>query len=355
MNSSIRGTKGRAGKKKILSVFLSGIVLIILLSALYFYKMIHWDSSATVDQTAYICLRPGATIHDVRSQLIKKAGIKHPKLFDWYADRQQLAAKIRPGRFAVTPGMSESDIVDLLINGEETPVHFKLSLVRTEDELVDLFSSRLALKKDSLISVLRDSVVLNSLGGFSPEDVRCLFLPGEYDILWNESPRGILKQMKKRYGEFWNSSRKAKAKALDLTPQQVAIIASIVEEESGKRDEWGKIARLYMNRYKIGMPLQADPTIKFASGRFDLRRITAEYLKTPSPYNTYKNKGLPPGPIRLASGKAIDAVLDAPETKDIYMCAKEDFSGYHNFAETYSQHQKNARNYQIELDKRGIK
>lgn len=350
-SSHIRSQKGR----KFVTSILGAVVLLILLFALYFYKMIHWDPSGRIEDTAYICLRPGATIDDVRSQLINKVGLRHPKLFDFYADRQHLGAKLRPGRFAVLKGMSESDIVDLLINGEETPVSFNIGLVRTEEDLVSLFSSRLAMKKDSLRIALNDTALCRTFGDFDPDNIRCLFIPGKYEIYWNSTPRQLLSVMKKSYDKFWTSHRCGKAEKLGLTPCQVAIIASIVEEESGKKDEWGKIARLYINRYHIGMPLQSDPTVKFASGHFELRRITGEYLRTKSPYNTYVNKGLPPGPIRLASKDAIDAVLNAPETKDIYMCAKEDFSGYHNFATSYAQHQQNAKRYQKELDKRGIK
>ena len=154
--------------------------------------------------------------------------------------------------------------------------------------------------------------------------------------------------------EWWNAERVARAHALGLTPVEVATVASIVEEETAKADERGKVARLYINRLRKGMRLQADPTVKFASRRFDLRRIAGDVLKTDSPYNTYMVQGLPPGPIRVASKSAIEAVLDAPEHDYIYMCAKNDFSGYHDFAVDYATHQANARRYQAELNKRNI-
>jgi UPF0755 protein len=154
---------------------------------------------------------------------------------------------------------------------------------------------------------------------------------------------------------FWTTERRAAAKKMGLTPVEVAIVASIVEEESNKADERPLIARLYLNRYFIGMKLQADPTVKFAVGDFSLRRITGKHLTIDSPYNTYRNQGLPPGPIRIAEKTAMDAVLNAPQHSYLYMCAKEDFSGRHNFAEDYATHLQNARRYQDALNQRGIK
>ncbi len=154
---------------------------------------------------------------------------------------------------------------------------------------------------------------------------------------------------------FWSKERRSKAASLGLTPSQVATIASIVEEETAKADEKPKVARLYLNRLKKGIKLQADPTVKFATGDFTLRRITGKHLAIESPYNTYKVNGLPPGPIRIPAAATIDAVLNAPKHDYIYMCAKEDFSGYHNFASDYATHMANARRYQAELNRRGIR
>ncbi|MDE7125694.1 MAG: endolytic transglycosylase MltG, partial [Muribaculaceae bacterium] len=172
---------------------------------------------------------------------------------------------------------------------------------------------------------------------------------------WTASPAAIVENLVDVRDRFWNDSRSAKARAIGLTPAQVATVASIVEEETAKADERPLVARLYLNRLEKGMPLQADPTVKFSLGEFGLRRITGAHLKVESPYNTYKYKGLPPGPIRIADRSAIDDVLDAPRHNYIYMCAKEDFSGYHNFATDYASHANNARRYRQALDRRGIK
>lgn len=190
--------------------------------------------------------------------------------------------------------------------------------------------------------------------GFDEEEWVAAFLPDSYEVYWTASGDKIVEKLLKYRNEWWSGERTAKAHRLGLTPVEVATVASIAEEETGKSDERGKVARLYLNRLKKGMKLQADPTVKFAAKRFDLRRIGGEVLKTESPYNTYRVNGLPPGPIRVASKSAIDAVLNAPEHTYLYMCAKSDFSGYHDFAEDYATHMANARRYQAELNKRNI-
>ena len=190
--------------------------------------------------------------------------------------------------------------------------------------------------------------------GFSRQNFPAAFIPDSYEFYWSATPANVVRRLLDYRNRFWNKERRAKAKELNLTPAQVATVASIVEEETAKADEKPKVARLYLNRLKKGIKLQADPTVKFASGDFSLRRITGKYLAIESPYNTYKVNGLPPGPIRIPAGSTIDAVLNAPQHDYIYMCAKEDFSGYHNFASDYSTHMANARRYQAELNRRGI-
>ena len=169
------------------------------------------------------------------------------------------------------------------------------------------------------------------------------------------SAESVVKKMLAHYCNYWSADRREKAKSMGLSPAEVSVVASIVEEETNKKDERPLVARLYLNRIKQGMKLQADPTVKFALGDFSLRRITLKHLYVESPYNTYINKGLPPGPIRIVNKATLDDVLNAPEHKYIYMCAKEDFSGYHNFAEDYATHRSNARRYQAELNRRNIK
>jgi UPF0755 protein len=189
---------------------------------------------------------------------------------------------------------------------------------------------------------------------FTKQTLPALFIPNTYQVYWNISAKDFLNRMFKEYKRFWTEERQNKAKAIGLTPIEVSILASIVEEETNNKSEKPMVAGLYINRLKKGMPLQADPTVKFAWQDFTLRRITNKHLTIDSPYNTYKIIGLPPGPIRIPSPEGIDAVLNYSKHNYLYMCAKEDFSGTHNFASTLSEHNRNARKYWDALNKRKI-
>ncbi|MCD7816338.1 MAG: endolytic transglycosylase MltG, partial [Bacteroides sp.] len=191
--------------------------------------------------------------------------------------------------------------------------------------------------------------------GYSTETLPCLFIPNTYEVYWTMTPEAFVKRMQKEHDRFWNEERKAKAQSIGLTPEEVATLASIVEEETANNAEKPMVAGLYINRLHADMPLQADPTVKFALQDFGLRRILHTHLETDSPYNTYKHTGLPPGPIRIPSIQGIESVLNYTRHNYLYMCAKEDFSGTHNFAATFSQHLANARKYQRELNRRKIK
>ena len=190
--------------------------------------------------------------------------------------------------------------------------------------------------------------------GFSKEQFAYMFLPDTYQFYWTTSVDDFLTRMKREYDKFWTEDRIKKAEKMGLTPNEVSIIASIAEEETNNVKERGVVGRLYINRVQKNMPLQADPTVKFALQDFSLRRIKSEHLKVNSPYNTYKNTGLPPGPIRIPNKTTIDSILDSEPHDFIYMCAKEDFSGLHNFATNYKEHQQNATKYRNALNRRKI-
>ena len=207
--------------------------------------------------------------------------------------------------------------------------------------------------KENLLCLLNDSVYCDSLG-FTPETINALFIPNTYEIYWNISADKFIRRMKREYDAFWTPERLKKAEEIGLTPVEASILASIVEEETAASDEYPIVAGLYINRLHAGIPLQADPTVKFAVGDFSLQRILFEHLEIDSPYNTYINTGLPPGPIRIPSKKGIDSVLNYTKHNYIYMCAKEDFSGTHNFASNYADHMANARKYWKALNERKI-
>lgn len=261
---------------------------------------------------------------------------------------------LRSGAYMITPTDNPISCARKIRNREQTPVRFTFNNLRMKEQFAQKASQRLMLREHEIMALLNDSAACSAYGK-SVATISNILLPDSYEVYWNISPDDLLRRMNDYYIRFWSDDRLAKAKALGLSPDEVQILASIVEEETAQADEYGKVARLYINRLERGMKLQADPTVKYAIGDFSIRRITNSMLKTPSPYNTYMNAGLPPGPIRLASKRVIDAVLNAPKHDYLYMCAREDFSGYHNFAVSYSRHMANARKYQAELNRRGIR
>lgn len=260
----------------------------------------------------------------------------------------------RTGAYMIDSGMSPLRAARKLQRGGQTGIKFTFNYVRTAEQFAERVSKRLLMGKEDLLGLLNDAEFCKKYGK-TPQTIVSIFFPDSYEFYWTIKPEDFVDKMYKNYTNFWSEERLAKAKAINLTPDEVSTLASIVEEETAKKDERGKVARLYMNRLKKRMLLQADPTVKFGIGDFSIRRITGSMLKVDSPYNTYKHLGLPPGPIRLPEKQTLDAVLNAPQHNYIYMCAKEDFSGYHNFATDYNEHKANARRYQRELNRRGIK
>ncbi len=240
-----------------------------------------------------------------------------------------------------------------LTGGPQHPLTLTINGFRQRPLMQERVAARFDFSTDSLSGVMADASVMDRYG-LTPEQSMALFFNDSYDFYWNASPASVVEKVGAHYLDVWNSGRKAKAEALGLSPAEVMTIASIVDEETNALEEKGTIGRLYVNRLRTGMPLQADPTVRFALGDFSIRRVTSAMTRTPHPYNTYVNKGLPPGPIRTTSVQTIDAILDSAPHDYLYMCAKADFSGRHAFAKTYAEHQVNARRYKRELDRRGI-
>ncbi len=246
------------------------------------------------------------------------------------------------GAYRVEPGEKVWRVARKIGLGRQTPVKITFNNVRTLQQLAQRIADCMEWDADDFVDAC--SAVADS-SNISLEQLEVKFLPDTYEAYWTASPKQIIDKLVDNYTRFWTAERLAKAQTLNLTPMQVSIVASIAEEESNQRDERPKIARLYLNRLQKGMKLQADPTVKFASGDFAARRITAEMLKVDSPYNTYRYVGLPPGIIRFPDVKTLDAVLNAPQHSFIYMCARPDGSGYHDFTNDYATHLANARNY----------
>ena len=256
------------------------------------------------------------------------------------------------GIYRVEPGERALGLSRRLLSGRQTPVKFSFNNARTVEDVARKVAAQLELSADDFMAAC-DSLLPEA--GFTRAQFPAAFFPDTYESYITASGADVVNILLRYRNRFWNDERRAKAKDLGITPVEAATIASIVEEESGKLDERPVIARLYLNRLQRGIRLQADPTVKFSTGNFALRRITHEHLRTDSPYNTYLHDGLPPGPIRVASKRTIEDMLEAPQHDYLYMCAKDDFSGYHNFASDYATHLANARRYQQALNKRGIK
>ena len=261
---------------------------------------------------------------------------------------------IKTGRYAIKPDEGVITIYRKLKNGQQASMNLTIPEARTTERLAAILGKKLMLDSATIASALNSQETCEKYG-YDTCTISAMFIPNTYDIYWNISIDGLMERMQKEHDHFWNGSRTAKAAAIPLTPNEVATLASIIDEETANTAEKPMIAGMYINRLKQDMPLQADPTIKFALKDFALKRIYNKQLKTESPYNTYLHAGLPPGPIKVASIKGIDAVLNYVQHDYLYMCAKEDFSGTHNFAKTYSDHLKNAAKYTKALNERGIK
>lgn len=306
------------------------------------------------DDVVYVQVHPDDDVRKVGDMLASKVSFKTMAGFAPLMKHYKYDQRVKPGNYAIRPGDSMRDVCLRLLSGNQTPVQLVVPSVRTLDRLAGAVGKQLMADSAAVMDLLTDKHYLDSLG-YSSATAPCMFIPNTYEVYWTMTPKQFVARMLKESKRFWSDSRLAKAKAHNLTPNEVMTLASIVDEETAKDDEKPIIAGLYLNRLKRGMLLQADPTVKYALGDFELRRILYAHLQTNSPYNTYKYAGLPPGPIRIPTIAAIESVLSPAKHSYIYMCAKEDFSGYHNFASTLAQHNANARRYQQALNKLGIR
>lgn len=333
------------------------ITLIIILAAaggagtVYYY---FFAKQFQISKTTYIYIDKDDTADSVFHKIAETGKPKNMFGFRYLAKHDKYGDKIRTGRYAINPGDNMRYLYRRLSMGYQTPVNLTVPGVRTVDRLVRAVSRQLMIDSLEIANLLADTTYCAQLG-YSKETLPALFIPNTYEVYWNMSADAFLKRMQKEHAAFWNEERLEKAKSIGLTPVEVATLASIVEEETANGAEKPMVAGLYINRLKKGMLLQADPTVKFGLQEFGLRRILNKHLEVDSPYNTYKHAGLPPGPIRIPSIQGLESVLNYAHHNYIYMCAKEDFSGTHNFAATLSQHAANARRYQQALNRRKIK
>ncbi len=262
--------------------------------------------------------------------------------------------RVKTGRYAIETNDNLIRIYRKLKYGHQTPVRLTIPSVRTMERLAGVIGNKLMLDSAIIAQNLTEQSFCREYG-YDTITIACLFIPNTYEVYWNIRLEDFMKRMQRENKAFWTKERLNKAHSIGLTPNEIITLASIVDEETANNGEKPMVAGLYINRLRIGMPLQADPTIKFAMRAFGLRRIYHNLLDVDSPYNTYRNTGLPPGPIRIPSIAGIDAVLNHTKHKFLYMCAKEDFSGTHSFVRTYTEHLRNAAKYSAALNRRGIK
>ena len=346
-------------KKSFFKKFIWSLVCILFLSgaimASVFYGRIY-QSNVSLDyqKEVFIYIPTGASFEDVLQQLTDEGIIISSSSFRWISERKHYTKNIKSGRYLVKDGMNNNELVNLFRSGRQTPVNVVFNNVRTKEEFAGKISHQIELDSAQILEAMLDTTFLNSLG-LDAFTVSSLFIPNTYEFYWNTTVTSFLSRMVAEHHHFWNDSRRKKARNLKLTKEEVVILASIVEKETLQKSEQPIVAGLYINRLKKRMKLQSDPTVIYAIGDFSIRRVLKKDLKYDSPYNTYKYKGLPIGPISLPSISAIDAVLNYQKHEYLYMCAKEDFSGFHNFAKSVKQHYANAVKYRKALNEKNIK
>lgn len=324
------------------------LFLVFLVSILVFC----WSAfgpAARNKKDSYLFIPVGANLKQVKDSLKTNEIVNPSFTFDILTAILQYEKNIRPGKYRVKEGMSLFSLVRMLRNGSQAEVRLVITKLRTREDLALKLSEKFDINQKEALRFLNSNDSLQTLG-VDTSTLMTLLIPNSYLFWWNTTLPDVLKRLKKQHDYFWEGERTEKARALGYTPEEIYTIASIVEEETNMKSDKGKIARVYMNRVKKGMKLEADPTVKYAMRNFTLNRIMHKHLEYPSAYNTYYQKGLPPGPICTPSIETIDEVLHASPSNNIFFVAKPDFGGYSNFSDNYTDHQRFAKDYQKALD-----
>ncbi len=302
----------------------------------------------------YLFIPTGSDISDVMKILDEMQLLRNEESFSFTAKQLKYDKNVKPGRYLLKNGMNNKELISLLRSGRQSPLNLVFNNIRTKEQLAERVAMQIEAKASSILNLMNDRDYIHELG-FTPDNILCLFIPDTYEMYWNTSANQFMRKMLAEYNKFWNSNRMKKAELVGYSPIEVSILASIVQQESNQSDEKPVIAGVYINRLQKEWKLEADPTLVYALGDFSIKRVLAVHKDIESPYNTYKYKGLPPGPICLPTKNSLESVLNYNKHSYMYFCAKEDFSGYHNFASNYIQHLVNARKFQRALNKRGIK
>ena len=336
-------------RMKILFGVIFGVLALATIAAIVLVPIFSYKA----EKEALIRIPKAATRQMVRDSVAKYLGENYAEMVSRVSALRGSDYSNRHGAYLIEAGMSPLRAENRLRSGAQHPVKLVVNGFRTKQLLAEKIATKLDFPADSLLAAMNNPQLAEKYG-LTPEQSLALFPDATYEVWWSDSPDKIISRTGENYNRIWTEERRKKARALGLSPAEMMTLCAIVDEETNKAEDKGPIGRLYINRLKRGMKLQADPTVKFAFGDFSLRRIRSEHLKTDSPYNTYIYAGLPPGLIRTTSVATIDSVLNSKPHEFIFMCAKDDFSGYHAFASTYEEHLKNARRYQQALNRRNI-
>lgn len=345
-------------KRKTKAISFTALIVIagILAVGYYFYRLVYGPVLDLEKDTTAFYIHTGWDDKDVFDALLQMDIVKKPDALKFVMERKNYEGnRVVSGKYILTNKMNANDLVDHLRFGNgEVEVKIVLNHARTLQEIAGKVAENIEVDSVAILDKLTDPAIYRKYG-FQPETFKAMFLPDTYHAEWDTDADEFLDRMASEYKAFWTPDRVQKARNINLSQSQVTTLASIVQAEQQLfPEERPMIAGLYLNRLKLGMRLQSDPTVVYAIGDFNINRVLTVHLKYESPYNTYLNAGLPPGPINIPTKQSIDAVLNPEENKYIYMCAKEDFSGYHAFAKTLSEHNRNARAFQSALNKRKI-
>ncbi len=340
------------GKKVIL---ITSIFITVVLLAGYWihYLTFHKPIKFKKNKKCVIYIRPETTWHDLDSMLNTCFELKKNHAFERIAKYKNLPKSFKQGHYLFERSLSANDLVNTLKYGRQTPINLVFNNVTDLSQLSGKVAKQMMFDSIELQKELFDNQVFEKFG-YTKETFPAMFIPNKYQIYWTDSPMEFIKRMKSEHDKFWNNERKEKAKILNLSYIEISTLASIVEKESSIIGEMPIIAGVYINRLRLKMPLQADPTVVFANGTYSVRRVTKKMLAIESPYNTYKNTGIPPGPICIPSIQSIDAVLNHKKHDFLYFCASTKMDGTHLFARTLRQHNQNAEQYRNLLNKKKI-
>ncbi len=328
---------------------------IVFVSMVFYGYQLFFASNFLVQKTEsqFLYIPKGAGFGQVKDSLEARKIVHDFLAFAFVSKLLGYQENVKPGAYEIRPNEANWSVIKRLRAGRQTPIRLTFNTIRTKIQLAERMGNKLELESTDLLTLLENPEV-QARYQVNSENIISLFIPDTYEVYWTISPEALLEKMAAAYKKFWNAERLAKAENLKLQPEQIMTLASIVQSETNKTDEMPRVAGVYLNRLAIGMPLQADPTVVFAVGDFSIKRVREGHKKADSPYNTYKYTGLPPGPIAIPVRQAVDAVLNREQHDFLFFCAREDFSGYHNFTKDFNQHLKNARIYQEALNKAGI-